>query len=60
MITYARLLSLISAMSEKDLQKTATVFLSETKEYVAISDVDFTRDDTDVLDEGHPILEVNY
>jgi len=36
------------------------VYLGQTDEYIAVTELSFTHDDNDVLDEGHLILEVNF
>ena len=58
-MTYKQLLEILQASPTEVLKQTATVYLSQTDEYLAIESHNITLE-TDVLDDGHLILEVNF
>jgi len=59
-MTYKQLLEILQACPAEVLEQTATVYLGQTDEYIAATELSFTHEDNDVLDEGHLILEVNF
>ena len=59
-MTYKQLLEILQACPAEVLEQTATVYLSETDEYLAVVSHDITLETNDVLDDGHLILEVNF
>lgn len=59
-MTYRQLLELLSLLPEEVLQQTATAYLGQTDEYIQVSDISFTEEDNDVLDENHLVLEVQF
>ena len=56
-LTYRELLRQLSAMSEEWLDANVTVYLEGIDEYFPIKRFLINKED-DVLDEGHPFLEV--
>ena len=59
-MTYRQLRDKLSSLSDDILEQTATVYLTATDEYLAISSHNITEEDNDVLDEGHLILEIDF
>lgn len=59
-MTYKQLLEILQACPEEVLEQTATVYIGQTDEYVAVVSHDITLETNDVLDDGHLILEVNF
>jgi hypothetical protein len=58
-MTYKQLLEVLENSPEEILNQTVTVYLSQTDEYIAASELSFTNEN-DVLDEDHLILNVNF
>ncbi len=59
-MTYKQLLEILQACPAEVLEQTATVYLGQTDEYLAIISHDITHEDNDVLLDGHLILEINF
>jgi len=59
-MTYKQLLDILKAVPAEVLEQTATVYLGQTDEYIAATELSFSKEDNDVLDEGHLIIEVNF
>lgn len=59
-MTYKQLLEILQACPAEVLEQTATIYLGQTDEYVAATELSFTKEDNDVLDEGHLILEADF
>lgn len=59
-MTYQELLLQLQSMSPEELCQDATVYLSETDEYVAIDGTGYTSEECDVLDPGHFILSIPF
>lgn len=57
-MTYRNLKELLSTMSERELNMTATVFVPGVDEYYAAA-VAFTDESQDVLDPGHPVITID-
>lgn len=58
--TYRELLDKLNELDEENLDKTVSVYLNLTDEYVEVFDFWVSADDIDVLDAGHPVIEVEY
>jgi vacuolar-type H+-ATPase subunit E/Vma4 len=56
-LTYRELRRQLSAMSEEWLDANVTIHLSNADEYFAVKRM-LIYPETDVLDEGHPFLEI--
>jgi hypothetical protein len=50
-MTYKELLAILQACPEEVLEQTATVYLGQTDEYLAIASHDITLETNDVLDD---------
>jgi hypothetical protein len=59
-MTYKQLLEILQDAPPAILEQTATVFLNENDEYILIDSICFTGDETNVLDEGHLVLNANF
>ena len=59
-MTYKELLAILQACPEEVLEQTATAYVGQTYEYLAIAYHDITLENNDVLYDGHLILEVNF
>ena len=59
-MTYKQLLEALQACPAEVLEQTATIYLGQTDEYIAATELSFTEEENDVLDEGHLILEVSF
>lgn len=59
-MTYKQLLAILQSQSEDMLEQTATIYLDQTDEYIAVSHVSFSDETNDVLDEGHMVIEANF
>jgi hypothetical protein len=59
MITYRELAEIIAKMSDEQKDSNVTVFLSGTDEYIGSTGVSCITE-TDVLDKGHPVIDVDF
>ncbi len=59
-MTYNQLLEILLATPEEIREQTATVYLGQTDEYISLDSITFTGDETNVLDEGHLVLNCNF
>lgn len=57
-ITYRQILEVLETMDSNQLDQTATVFLTETAEFLPISVMKITSE-ADVLDENHLYFEID-
>lgn len=58
-MTYRKLAEWISRLNENQKDCDVTAFLSGQEEYIPLESV-FCEEETDVLDEGHPVLEFDF
>ena len=56
-MTYRQLFDYLKTLSKEDLAKNVTVFDSNSEEFMPVSSVKVTDED-DILDAGHPFLEI--
>ena len=56
-MTYGELQAILSDFTLEQLSQTVTLYFVDTDEYKPVGDVDFVED-SDVLDEGHPVIRV--
>ena len=59
-MTYKQLLEILQACPEEVLEQTATVYICQTDEYLAVVSHDITLETNDVLDKGHLVIEVEF
>jgi hypothetical protein len=57
-MTYKELQTLLSELSDEQLNMTATVYFADADEYWAIDSPAISGEDNDVLDADHPYLVV--
>lgn len=58
-MTYQQLLDWIKTIPSDKLENTVTIFDNYLEEYHPVEDCDYIVS-SDVLDEGHPILIINF
>lgn len=58
-MTYSKLLDELKELSPEQLDRTVTLLVDDVDEYYDINGMFIsTSDDTDVLDNGHPVLYI--
>lgn len=58
-MTYKELAAMIGIMNDEQQSCDATVYLSETDEYLPVNKVG-VQDEDDVLDKNHPFLTIDF
>ena len=59
-MTYKQLLDILKCVPSDVLEQTVTVHLIQTDEYIAATELSFSKEDNDVLDEGHLFVQVDF
>ena len=57
-MTYADLFEWAMCLTEEELQQDVTIHDAATDEYHPVSALNFAAGKQDVLDRGHPVLEI--
>ena len=57
-LTYRELFDLIGRMSEEELDMNVTIHTPNNDEYFAVANMEYAKADLDILDKGHPYLEM--